>query len=61
MVKDVKCAKQCSRLQNICAIWDAKIKSKEGTCLNLHEVVEMPNCVTEVDGKETGAKFSTSS
>lgn len=40
---------------------DAKIKSKEGKCLNRYEVIEMSNCVTEVDVKETISKLSISS
>jgi len=40
---------------------DAKIKSKEGKCLNRFEVMEVSNCVTEMDVKETVSKLSISS
>jgi hypothetical protein len=40
---------------------DAKIKSKEGNFLNRYEVMEVSNCVTEVDVKETISKLSISS
>lgn len=42
-------------------VQDVKIKSKEGKCLNRYEVMEVSNCVTEVDLKETVSKLSISS
>jgi len=32
---------------------DTKMKSKERKCLNLYEVMEVLNCVTEVDVKRS--------
>ena len=44
-----------------CLGQDVKIKSKEGKFLNRYEVMEVPNCVTEVDVKETISKLSINS
>jgi hypothetical protein len=40
---------------------DAKTKCKDGWCLKFYEVMEEPNCFTEVGFKEMRSKFSTGS